>query len=78
MEIPGYIQNGVVVFDRAPALPEGARVTVVYHGSTVSGVEPTKRRIEVPLVRTGEPGTVHLTGHRIAEILDEEDASPRR
>lgn len=36
-----------------------------------------KKRIQVPLVQTNYPGTVPLTGERIAEILDEEDASPR-
>jgi hypothetical protein len=43
-----------------------------------AGSEAQKRRIEMPLVRTGQPGTVKLTAQRIAEILDEEDASPRR
>jgi hypothetical protein len=77
MEIPGRVQNGVVVLEGAPALPEGARVTVSYAGSAaVPAVQ--KRRIQVPLVRTGQPGSVHLTGARIAEILDQEDASPRR
>jgi hypothetical protein len=78
MEIPGRVHNGVVVLEGAPALPEGARVTVFYHGPKTTGPESQKRRIEVPLVRTGEPGTVKLTAQRIAEILDEEDVSPRR
>jgi hypothetical protein len=77
MEISGRVQNGVVVLDDGAALPEGTQVTVCYHGSADAGPEPTKRRIEVPLVRTGQPGTVHLTGQRIAEILDEQDVSPR-
>jgi hypothetical protein len=78
MEIPGRVQNGVVVLEGAPAIPEGAKVTVSYHGPNHSPSLVKKRRIEVPLVRTGQPGTVNLTGETIAEILDEEDASPRR
>jgi hypothetical protein len=78
MDVPGRVQNGVVVLEGVPVLPEGAKVTVSYHGPIDAGSQPDKQRIEVPLVRTGEPGTVHLTGQRVAEILDEEDASPRR
>ena len=78
MEIPGRVQNGVVVLEGTPALPEGAHVTVFYHGPMGADPEAHKRRIEVPLVRTGQPGTVKLTAQRIAEILDEEDVSPRR
>jgi hypothetical protein len=51
---------------------------VSYHGPIDAGPQPQKWRIEVPRVKTGEPGTVELSGQRIAEILDEEDASPRR
>jgi hypothetical protein len=78
MEIPGRVPNGVVVLEGALALPEGAQVTVSYHAPMGAGSEAQKRRIEMPLVRTGQPGTVKLTAQRIAEILDEEDASPRR
>ncbi|HEX5446714.1 MAG TPA: hypothetical protein VFW87_23050 [Pirellulales bacterium] len=78
MEIAGRVENGVVVLEGAPVLPEGARVIVCYRAPSEAGPEPGQRRIEVPLVRTGEPRTVHLTGQRIAEILDEEDAAPRR
>jgi len=37
-----------------------------------------KKGVQFPLVHSKHPGTLHLTGQRIAEILDEEDASPRR
>jgi hypothetical protein len=76
MIIPGRVQNGVVVLEGESPLPEGAAVTVTY--PAVSGAKPAgqKQRIQVPLVRTGEPGTVKLTGARIAEILDQDDASP--
>ena len=77
MVIPGRIRNGVVILESESALPEGAAVIVTYPAPP-QGKPPTqKRRIEVPLVRTGQPGSVPLTGARIAEILDEEDASPR-
>ena len=78
MTIPGRVRNGVVVLENAAALPEGSAVTVSY--PALSAIKPAgqKRRIQVPLVRTDQPGSVQLTGARIAEILDEEDASPRR
>lgn len=68
----------MVVLEGGSALPEGAAVSISYSGS--EGPKPVleKRRIQVPLIRTGRPGSVQLTGERIAEILDEEDASPRR
>ena len=78
MEIPGRVQNGVVVLDSAVVLPEGAPVIVSYKATPSVSAPASKQRIEVPLVRTGEPGTVYLTGQRIAEILDEQDVSPRR
>ncbi|MFO0964073.1 MAG: hypothetical protein U0793_00615 [Gemmataceae bacterium] len=51
-------------------------MTVTYPALSSAKAVTEKRRIQVPLVRTGEPGTVPLTGARIAEILDQEDASP--
>jgi hypothetical protein len=60
------------------ALPEGAAVSVTYPALLKAKSAAAKRRIQVPLVRSGEPGSVHLTGARIAEILDAEDASSRR
>ncbi len=66
MVVLGRVQNGVVVLDGDSALPEGAVVTISY------GEPPTKQatagasRIQVPLVHTGSPGSVH----------HEEDAAP--
>ena len=77
MDIRGHVHNGVVVLENGPALPEGATVTVRYPATTESNPPVQKKRIRVPLVRTNEPGSVQLTGKRIGEILDEEDASPR-
>jgi hypothetical protein len=78
MEIHGQVQNGVVVLEDGVALPEGTRVTV---SCDIAGVSPKpgeRKRVEFPLVHSKHPGSLHLTGQRIAEILDEEDASPRR
>ena len=78
MVIAGKVVGGVVVLEGNPQLPEGATVTVSYEGPTGITSAVAKKRIQVPLVRTGQPGSVNLTNDRIAEILDEEDASPRR
>jgi len=74
MVVLGRVHNGVIVLDGEVALPEGAVVTV-------SCLEPPAKstagtaRIEIPLIKTGRPGTVQLSSERIAQILDEEDAA---
>jgi len=78
MVIAGHVHNGVVVLDGNVALPEGAAVTVSLSPHKATTSTNGNQRVEVPLVRTGQPGSVDLTGQRIAEILDEEDAAPRR
>jgi len=78
MEIPGRIQNGVVVLEGAPALPDGAKVIVFCDVVPVPQEPGKKKRVEFPLVHSKHPGSLHLTEQRIAEILDEEDAAPRR
>src|SRR5262249_52907669 len=78
MVIPGRVRNGVVVLESGPTLPEGAAVTVSYPAHEEPTPTSERRRTQVPLVRSERPGSVHLTGERIAQILDEEDASPRR
>jgi hypothetical protein len=78
MVISGHVQNGVVVLDGGLALPEGAVVVVSYPGPVAANTADKSERIEVPLVSTGEPGTVSLTGEQIADILDREDVSSRR
>ena len=72
----GRVHNGVVVLEGQPSLPECAAVTVTYLVPAAMTRAAPKTRIQVPLVQTGQPGSVNLTGERIAEILDEEDASP--
>ena len=76
MVIPGRVHNGVVVLEGDSALPEGAVVAVSYDEPPATSRTSGNHRIQVPLVRTGEPGSVHLTGQRIAEILNDEDAAP--
>jgi hypothetical protein len=78
MVIPGRVHNGVVVLEGDTALPEGAAVTITYPALPTVKPSDEKRRIQVPLVRTDQPGSVPLTTARIAEVLDEEDAPPRR
>jgi hypothetical protein len=69
MELTGRVEHGVVVLPSGVSLPEGAMVTVFYRATqTKSG-----KRVDFPLVSSGEPGTIHLTNERIQEILDEED-----
>ena len=77
MEFQGHVRNCVVVLDGNPSLPEGTAVTVYCPDSSASGPAVGKGRIQVPLVRTGQPGSVHLTNERIGQILDAEDAAPR-
>jgi len=75
MEIPGRIQNGVVVFEGSPALPEGAAVTVVMPPrKLVVRFAENQRQVAFPLIESANPGSVHLTNAMIGEILDEEDA----
>jgi hypothetical protein len=78
MVIAGHVQNGVVVLDGGLALPEGAVVSVSFPAPAPTTPEGENDRIEVPLVHTGQPGSVDLTSEQVAEILDEEDAASRR
>jgi hypothetical protein len=75
MEIQGRVVNGVVVLDSESPLPEGAIVTVVY--PIVAAAVPIKSqsRISVPLVPSDRPGSVRLTGKRVAKLLDDDDVS---
>jgi hypothetical protein len=78
MVILGRVHNGVVVLEGEAVLPEGATVTVTFPAQFAAAQTGPKRRVEVPLIRTGQPGGVPLTGKRIAEIMDEEDACRKR
>jgi len=74
MVVLGRVQNGVVVLEGNSALPEGAVVTVSY-GDLPAKNASERKRVQLPLVKTGSPGSVQLSGERIAEILIEEDAA---
>jgi hypothetical protein len=76
MVVLGRVQNGVIVLDGDSALPEGAVVTISYGEPPAKQSSVGNSRIQVSLVHTGRPGTVQLTGERIAKILDNEDAAP--
>ena len=76
MVVLGRVHNGVVVLEGDSALPEGAVVTITYGEPTTKQAAIEASRVQVPLVHTGQPGSVQLTGERIAEILDDEDAAP--
>jgi hypothetical protein len=75
MEIPGHIQNGVVVLDSPMALPEGASVSVIVRAMPVIRVAKNQKPVEFPLVPSSNPGSVLLTNEMIGEILDRDDAS---
>ena len=77
MNIRGRVHNGVVVLQEGPALPEGTEV-IVSCDRPPPRHRAKQRRVELPLVRSGKPGSVLLDGERIAEILDEEDAASGR
>jgi len=78
MELLGRVDHGVIVPQGDASLPEGAMVRIVYEPQAEKSVKKPGYRVQFPLVRTGKPGTLHLTNETIAEILDEEDFSPRR
>jgi hypothetical protein len=65
------------VLDGQSSLPEGATVTVTYP-AVAKGTAGPKARVQVPLVRCKHPLPGPLTNERIGEILDEDDAAPRR
>jgi len=75
MDVPGRVQNGVVVLEGGVSLPEGAAVTVVVPARPTIHVSKNQKRVEFPLVPSDAPGSVHLTNEMIADILDSEDAS---
>jgi len=75
MDLQAHVQNGVVVLDEDVTLPEGAAVRVFYPSQPAIRVSPTRKRVQLPLVKTDRPGSIDLTNDRIAEILSEQDAS---
>jgi hypothetical protein len=78
MELNGFVQNGVIVLTGGATLPEGTPVRVSCSFESASSRAPEKKRVQLPLVRTGAPGTMNLSNERIAEIFDEEDVASAR
>jgi len=75
MTIRGQVRNGVVVLEGGQILPEGTKVTVSCDSAPISRRRPKKKRVQLPLVPSKRPGSLHLTNERIAEILEEEELS---
>ncbi len=75
MEISGVIQNGVVVFDGRVPLPDGTVVVVTTQTAPVVHVADQPVAALLPIFPSDQPGAIDLTNDRIAEILDQEDAS---
>ena len=70
------MKGGVIVLEDGATLPEGTAVIVSREiGST--SVRENRKPVEFPLVHSKHPGTLQLTSERIAELLEDEDVSPR-
>ena len=65
MEIRGRVHNGVVVLEGELPLPEGTEV-IVSSGAAPEIKPVGEQRIEFPFVRSKHPGSLRLTGQRIA------------
>ena len=74
MELNGFVQNGVIVLTGGAILPEGTPVTVSC-GADATASQPEKKRVQLPLVHSDNPGTLHLTNAMIGEIFDEEEVA---
>ena len=73
MVVSGRVENGVVVFDGGVAFPEGTRVVVSQLSPVERKSQSVKKAVELPLVSSGEPGSIHLSNEQIHEILNAED-----
>ena len=79
MELNGFVQNGVIVLTGGASLPEGTPVTISCGvDATTPSPQREKKRVQLPLVRCADPGTLHLTNAMIGEIFAEEEASASR
>jgi hypothetical protein len=75
MDVPGRVENGVVVLDAGMKLPEGAQVLVSLRTKPNVRVAPTPRSVQLPIFDYDGPPDIQLTNDQIAEILTREDAS---
>lgn len=78
MELNGIVQNGVIVLTGGVSLPEGTPVTVSCNLEPAPTSPTEKKRVQLPLVRSANPGSLNLTNEMIGEIFDEEEAAAAR
>jgi hypothetical protein len=75
MDVPGRVENGVVVLEGGMKLPEGARVVVSLRRGPNVRVATTQRPVQLPIFDYDGSPDLDLTNDQIAEILTREDAS---
>lgn len=75
MNIPGRVENGVVVLEGPIKLPEGAQVVVSLRCEPSIRVAVMQRPVQLPIFDYEGAPDIQLTNDRIAEILTREDAS---
>ena len=75
MDVPGRIENGVVVLEAGTKLPEGAQVVVSLRTMPPVRVAPTRHPVRLPIFDYDGPPDIDLTNDQIGEILTREDAS---
>jgi hypothetical protein len=75
MDIPGRVENGVVVLEGGMTLPEAAQVVVSLWRKPNMRVAPTQRPVQLPIFDGNGPPDIDLTNDQIAEVLTREDAS---
>lgn len=75
MSLPGRVEKGVVVFEGNSIPPDGTPVSVSDRSAPVIRVARHPKPVVLPIFDYGGPADIELTNDRIAEILDQEDAS---
>ncbi len=75
MRIPGTIRDGKVVIAEQFVLPEGALVFVELADAAKTAESV---RVQFPLKKATQPGSLKLSNQRIAELLEDEDISAGR
>ena len=75
MDVPGRVENGVVVLEGGMKLPEGAQVVVSLRTRPDIRVAPTQHPVQLPIFDYDGPPDIDLTNDQIAEILTREGAS---
>ena len=73
MDALGHIHNGVVVLEGGTCLPEGTRVAVSILPTPLEQPQIECQPGQLPVVRSGVPGSMNLTNERIHEIFEQED-----